>query len=86
MDKKYRTNKIAVKNENKRYAEDESQYKTIGTYYTKRSRTIYNNLFKTNKSTENLPIGKIRRKLIKSNDDKAFELLRDNSIDHNNYN
>ena len=83
--KSMKNKNLIIKQENKRYAEDIDTNR-YGTSNIKRSRTVnkYNNFFKI-KSSDSLPIGNIRKNLVKNNSDKQFELLRDYSFDNDNY-
>ena len=79
--------RIKNKRENKRYSEDREENKENEFILSRRntdSYRNYNTLFKS-KSNEKNSIETMRRQMSKRSSQKDFELLRENSFDHNNY-
>ena len=79
-------NKIRNKRENKRYSEDREGNKENEYSLSRRNTNSfknYKNIFKS-KSNEKISIENMRQ-MSKRSSKKDFELLRENSFDHNNY-
>ena len=79
--------RIKNKRENKRYSEDREENKENEFILSRRntdSYRNYNTLFKS-KSNEKNSVETMRRQMSKRSSQKDFELLRENSFDHNNY-
>ena len=75
------------KRENKRYSEDREGSKE-NEYSLSRKNTNSYKKYKTyfkSKSNEKISIETMRRQMSKKSSQKDFELLRENSFDHNNY-
>lgn len=80
-------NKVKNKRENKRYSEAQEENKENEFSLSRRNTNSFKNyktLFKS-KSNEKISVDTIRRQRSDRNSLKEFELLREHSIDHNNY-